>query len=215
MANPPNRGRCSWEAGLGVGPRCLPRGQGEDGADRDRGEIRNLQSEDRQEEVDRGSLEPKGHGAGHLRTVEDERGTTRRPTGRSSRSCRYPRKQSASMMRMSKRRERWPITKKDMEQHGYSAKCPGCASVIRGTTRQAHSAACRMRFGEILKGTENYKRVEEKFDRHVARALERRDEEDRKRRKVEQEKTEAVGTSDARERTDGGDSREEAGKRRG
>ena len=91
------------------------------------------------------------------------------------------------------------ITKKDMEQHGYSAKCPGCASVIRGTTRQAHSAACRMRFGEILKSTEKYKRVEEKFDQHVARALERQDEEERKRRKVEQEKTEAAGTLDARE----------------
>ena len=86
-----------------------------------------------------------------------------------------------------------------MEQHGYSAKCPGCASVIRMTTRQAHSAACRMRFGEILKSTEKYKRVEEKFDQHVARALERQDEEDRKKRKVEQEKTEAAGTLDARE----------------
>ena len=91
------------------------------------------------------------------------------------------------------------IKKKDMEQHGHSAKCPGCASVIRGTTRQAHSAACRMRFGEILKSTEKYKRVEEKFDQHVARALERQDEENRKRRKVEQEKTEAAGTLDARE----------------
>ena len=91
------------------------------------------------------------------------------------------------------------ITKKDMEQHGYSAKCPGCASVIRGTTCEAHSAACRMRFGEILKGTEKYKWVEEKFDQQVARALERQDEEDRKRRKVEQEKTEAAGTLDARE----------------
>ena len=50
-----------------------------------------------------------------------------------------------------------------------------------GTTRQAHSAACRMRFGEILKSTEKYKRVEEKFDQHMA--LERQDEEDRKRRK--------------------------------
>ena len=87
------------------------------------------------------------------------------------------------------------ITTKDMEQHGYSAKCPGGASV----TRQAHSAACRMRFGEILKSTEKYTRVEEKFDQHVARALERQDEEDRKRRKVEQEKAEAAGTLDARE----------------
>ena len=86
-----------------------------------------------------------------------------------------------------------------MEQRGYSAKCSGCASVIRGTTRQAHSAACRKRLGEILKGTDKYKRVEEKFDQHVARALERQDEEDRKRRKVEQVKTEAAGTLDARE----------------
>ena len=92
------------------------------------------------------------------------------------------------------------ITKKDTEQHGYSAKCPGCASVIRGTTRQAHSAACRMRFGEIFKGTEKHKMVEEKFERHMVRALERQDEADRKRRKVDQEKTEAAGTLDARER---------------
>ena len=91
------------------------------------------------------------------------------------------------------------ITKKGMEQHGYWAKCPGCAPVIRGTTRQAHSAACRMRFGKILKGTEKYKRIEEKLDQHVARALDRQDEEDRKRRKVEQEKTEAAGTWEAHE----------------
>ena len=56
-----------------------------------------------------------------------------------------------------------------------------------------------MRFGEIFKSTEKYKRVEDKFDQHVASALERQDEEDRKRRKVEQEKTEAAGTLDARE----------------
>ena len=72
MANPPNRGRCSWETGLGVGPQCLSQSQGEDGRDRDRGEIGNLQSEDCQEEVDRGSLEPEGHGARHWRTVEDD-----------------------------------------------------------------------------------------------------------------------------------------------
>ena len=35
MANPPGRLRCSWEAG-GVGPLCLPRGQGEDGTVRRR-----------------------------------------------------------------------------------------------------------------------------------------------------------------------------------
>ena len=56
-----------------------------------------------------------------------------------------------------------------------------------------------MRFGEILKSTEKYKRVEEKFNQHVASALERQDEEDRKRRKVEQEKTQAAGTFDDRE----------------
>ena len=109
MANPPNRRRCSWKAGLGVGPRCFSRSQGEDGGDRDRGEIQNLQSEDRQEEVDRGSLEPGGHGAGHRRTMEDEQGRRQGRRG-SSRSCRYPRKQSASMMRMSKG-ERWPTSR--------------------------------------------------------------------------------------------------------
>ena len=41
---------------------------------------------------------------------------------------------------------RYVITKKDMEQHSDSARCLGCASVIGGMTRQAHSTECRKRF---------------------------------------------------------------------
>ena len=144
MKNPPNRGRCSWEAGLGVGPRCLSRNQGEDGRDRDRGEIRNLQSKDRQEEVDRGSLEPEGHEqvtGVPWRTSEDDD----KVDGEKFAKLQVPeeaiRKHDEDVEKEREMaHESMPrsffITKKDMKQHGYSAKCPGCASVIRGTTRQ-------------------------------------------------------------------------------
>ena len=47
-------------------------------------------------------------------------------------------------------------------------------------------------------GHREVQEVEEKLVRHVLRELERQDEEDRKRRKVEQEKTESARTGDAR-----------------
>jgi hypothetical protein len=45
------------------------------------------------------------------------------------------------------------IAKQDLEEFGYTAKCPGCLAVLRGTTRQGHSQDCRRRMQEELKGT--------------------------------------------------------------
>ena len=152
--------------------------------------------------MDRESLEP-----GAWRTSEDDDKADEEKEVREVAG--YPRKQSASMMRMSKKdresaHESMPrsffITENRIwSSMGTRRSSQDARRSICGTTRQAHSAACRMRLGEFFKGTEKYKRVEQKFEQYLARPLERQDEEDRKRRKVEQEKTEAAGTSHARE----------------
>jgi hypothetical protein len=46
---------------------------------------------------------------------------------------------------------RFMIRKEDLEKHGYSANCPGCKSILRGTARQGHSESCRKRLEEELK----------------------------------------------------------------
>ena len=38
------------------------------------------------------------------------------------------------------------ITNEHLTQYGYSQDCPGCKSLLRETTRQAHNTACRRRF---------------------------------------------------------------------
>ena len=43
------------------------------------------------------------------------------------------------------------IKKSDVEEHGYTVRCPGCISILRGTARQEHSDACRRRLGRGLR----------------------------------------------------------------
>ena len=38
------------------------------------------------------------------------------------------------------------IRAEDLQELGFSAGCQGCLSILRGTTRQGHSRACRKRF---------------------------------------------------------------------
>ncbi len=40
--------------------------------------------------------------------------------------------------------------KEDMETLGYTAACPGCTAVKRGTTATTHSEECGKRFAEEL-----------------------------------------------------------------
>ena len=35
------------------------------------------------------------------------------------------------------------IRKQDVEEHGYTLRCPGCLSILRRTARQEHSSECR------------------------------------------------------------------------
>ena len=42
------------------------------------------------------------------------------------------------------------IAKEDLERWGYTVGCPGCKSILRGTTRQGHSEACRRRIENAI-----------------------------------------------------------------
>ena len=50
------------------------------------------------------------------------------------------------------------ISREDVEVHGYTVKCPGCVSILRGTARQQHSGECRKRMEKELAGTEKGRR---------------------------------------------------------
>ena len=45
---------------------------------------------------------------------------------------------------------RAPISREDLEQQGYTAKCPGCLAILRGTARQGRSEECRKRIEEAM-----------------------------------------------------------------
>ena len=76
---------------------------------------------------------------------------------------------------------RFYIKKADLEQHGFSARCPGCKALLRGTARQGHSEDCRRRLAEAMAGEDKVVANNRKFDEFVARRLE---EQDAKRRKT-------------------------------
>jgi len=75
------------------------------------------------------------------------------------------------------------IRAEDLKEHGFSAGCQGCLSILRGTTRQGHSRACRKRFEEILKGSEKVKRAHDKISEYLAKMIEK-DVEERKAKKA-------------------------------
>jgi hypothetical protein len=87
------------------------------------------------------------------------------------------------------------IRVKDVEKHGYSAKCPGCLSIVKGTSRQTHSQACRKRLEELMKDDVRVKKAFSKFDEFAARALEKQDELDLKTKKDEQMNQEQRSTA--------------------
>ena len=54
------------------------------------------------------------------------------------------------------------IRKQDVEEHGYTSRCPGCVSILRRTARQEHSAECRRRMEKELRMTERAKKSKKK-----------------------------------------------------
>ena len=45
------------------------------------------------------------------------------------------------------------ISRENLEELGFTAKCPGCMSLLWRTASQAHTDNCRSRIEEELKGT--------------------------------------------------------------
>ena len=82
------------------------------------------------------------------------------------------------------------IDKKDFEEHGYSARCPGCLAMLRGTTRQSHSQECRNRMEKNIDGTQKAETAKRKLDEFLGDALEKEDRNRaRKERNLKEEAT--------------------------
>ena len=73
------------------------------------------------------------------------------------------------------------IRKEDVEEHGYTVRCPGCVSILRGTARQEHTEVCRRRLEKELGGTDRAKQARKKVDDYVEKKM-AEDEEARKKR---------------------------------
>ena len=89
------------------------------------------------------------------------------------------------------------IKKEDLEQYGYSAGCPGCKAILRGTARQGHSEARRSRIETELRDDPRMKAQKKMQEEFLAKKLEKQQE---KRRKVETKeavKDEGMGTAAA------------------
>ena len=76
------------------------------------------------------------------------------------------------------------IYKRDVEEHGYTTRCPGCVSILRGTARQEHTAECRRRLEKELGMTERAKRAKKKVGEYVEKKME--EDEEVRRKKEEQ-----------------------------
>ena len=63
------------------------------------------------------------------------------------------------------------LTKGDFEEYGFTMRCPGCISILKGTTRQAHSEHCRRRMETELEGHDKVKEAGKRKDEFVKRAI--------------------------------------------
>ena len=64
------------------------------------------------------------------------------------------------------------ITKEHLTKYGNSQDCPGCKSLLRRTTRQAHNTACRRRFEREAADDPKVRRAIEKRNEFLAKTLE-------------------------------------------
>ena len=86
------------------------------------------------------------------------------------------------------------IRKQDVEEHGYTVRCPGCVSILRGTARQEHTRKCRRRLEKELGMTERAKKAKKKVDEYVEKKME--DDEDARRKRSEEKKMKNVNVDD-------------------
>jgi hypothetical protein len=69
-----------------------------------------------------------------------------------------------------------PLNKTDFEKFGYTDRCAGCSSILRGMKRQHHSEDCKMRMEKLLQGDarlENSKRRLQEYQTRAAGELKR------------------------------------------
>ena len=72
------------------------------------------------------------------------------------------------------------VQQQDLKKFGYTYRCPGCRSIIRGGTRQGHNDACRHRIMKELGGDERVKWHRAREDEYIEKAFERQDSKRRK-----------------------------------
>ena len=78
------------------------------------------------------------------------------------------------------------ISRENLEEFGFTVRCPGCMSLLRGTARQAHTESCRRRIEEELKGTAKAHAATRRMKQYQDRAAEK----GTKRTKADQEEEE-------------------------
>ena len=77
-------------------------------------------------------------------------------------------------------------SRENLDEFGFTARCPGCMSLLRGTARQAHTKKCRRRLEEELKGTAKAHAATRRMKEYQDRAAEK----GTKRTKADQEEEE-------------------------
>ena len=67
------------------------------------------------------------------------------------------------------------IKGRDFEKHGYTKACPGCLSILRGTTRQKHSTTCRQRMEAAMADDPGVIMAKQRQNEFLEKALEKED----------------------------------------
>ena len=80
---------------------------------------------------------------------------------------------------------RMSITKEDLEQFGYSARCKGCKAAIKGQYSGAHSEECRRRLEGELRGSEKFQVAERRMLEYLTKALKTEEENRKKKARIE------------------------------
>ena len=80
---------------------------------------------------------------------------------------------------------RFKITKIDLLEHGFTLRCRGCTAALKNTRPQGHSEACRVRFEMALDGSDKVKVAAQRGKEFIAKAMEKDDVNQRKRKAAE------------------------------
>ena len=90
---------------------------------------------------------------------------------------------------------RFFIKKADLEKHGYTARCPGCVAILRGTARQGHSEGCRTRLAHEMRDEKKVRDSQVRFDDFVVKNMEENDEAQKKKQRTEKDESGSGGAS--------------------